>query len=39
MGLGYLELNDTEKAKKFLGKVREIDINHQGVQIHLNSIS
>lgn len=36
MGLGYLGLNDTEKAIEFLNKVIDLDINHQGGQIHLN---
>ncbi|MDR0507911.1 MAG: DUF5107 domain-containing protein [Dysgonamonadaceae bacterium] len=36
MGLGYLGLNDREKAKKFLGKALEMDVNHQGAQIHLD---
>jgi tetratricopeptide (TPR) repeat protein len=35
MGLGYLGLNSREKANGFLGKVREMDVNHQGAQIHL----
>jgi tetratricopeptide (TPR) repeat protein len=34
MGLGYLGLNDKEKAKTLLGKVLALDINHQGAQIH-----
>jgi tetratricopeptide (TPR) repeat protein len=43
MGLGYLGLNRVEtghapslQAAKYLGKVRELDINHQGAQVHLN---
>ena len=28
MGLGYLGLNDRKTAERFLGKVRELDINH-----------
>ncbi|KAA6304255.1 hypothetical protein EZS27_044099 [termite gut metagenome] len=31
----YLELNNGENAKKYLGKVLELDINHQGAQIQL----
>ncbi|WP_455584260.1 DUF5107 domain-containing protein [Bacteroides sp.] len=34
MGLGYLGLNDLSKARDFLDKVRELDINHQGGQVH-----
>ncbi|MDR2468941.1 MAG: DUF5107 domain-containing protein [Tannerella sp.] len=34
MGLGYLGLNNREKAQEFFGKVREMDVNHQGAQIH-----
>lgn len=33
MGLGYLGLNEKEKARKFLDKVRELDINHQGLNV------
>lgn len=36
MGLGYLGLNDRPKAVEFLDKVRELDMNHQGGQIHRN---
>lgn len=36
MGLGYLGLKDFSKAIDFLDKVRDIDINHQGAQIHRN---
>jgi hypothetical protein len=39
MGLGYLGLNSREKANGFLEKVREMDVNHQGAQIHLPSRS
>ena len=39
MGLGYLGLRQGEKAKEFLSKVRTMDINHQGAQIHLNIVS
>jgi tetratricopeptide (TPR) repeat protein len=34
MGLGYLGLKDQARAKEYLSKVRELDINHQGSQIH-----
>jgi len=34
LGLGYLGLQDTEKAKAHLSKAAEMDINHQGVQLH-----
>lgn len=36
MGLGYLGLNNTEKAVRFLDEVRKLDINHQGGQTHRN---
>ena len=36
MGLGYLGLREMGKAIDFLDKVRELDINHQGGQIHRN---
>ncbi|MCD8291142.1 MAG: DUF5107 domain-containing protein [Prevotella sp.] len=36
MGLGYLGLQETNKAIVFLDKVRDLDINHQGGQIHRN---
>ncbi len=34
MGLGYLGMGDRAKAVTHLDKVRELDINHQGAQIH-----
>ncbi len=34
MGLGYLGLNEPSKAAGFLDKVIELDINHQGAQVH-----
>ena len=36
MGLGYLGLNNQAKANVFLEKVREMDVNHQGAQIHFD---
>jgi tetratricopeptide (TPR) repeat protein len=36
MGLGYLGLNNKEKAAEFLSKVTALDVNHQGAQLHLN---
>ena len=39
MGLGYFGLGDLEKAKVFLEKVMEMDVNHQGAQIHLLMIN
>jgi tetratricopeptide (TPR) repeat protein len=36
MGLGYLGLNNRDKALDFLTKVIRLDPNHQGGQIHLN---
>lgn len=38
MGLGYLGLNNAKKANVYLGKALELDINHQGAQIHLKMI-
>lgn len=35
LGLGHLGLNDSQKAKSFLTRAFEMDINHQGVQVHL----
>ncbi|MDR1866298.1 MAG: DUF5107 domain-containing protein [Bacteroidales bacterium] len=34
MGLGYLGLGDSAKAKAFLNKALALDVNHQGAQIH-----
>jgi tetratricopeptide (TPR) repeat protein len=36
MGLGYLGLGDEKAAARFFTEVRNMDINHQGAQIHLN---
>lgn len=36
MGLGYLGLKYFSKAIEFLDKVIELDVNHQGAQIHRN---
>ncbi|WP_455672978.1 DUF5107 domain-containing protein [Phocaeicola sp.] len=36
MGLGYLGLGEKAKAAGFLDKVKELDINHQGGQVHRN---
>ena len=38
MGLGNLGLGNLEKAREYLGKVRELDINHHDSQLILNSI-
>lgn len=35
MGLGCLGLNEKERAKEHLQQAAQMDINHQGVQIHL----
>jgi very-short-patch-repair endonuclease/tetratricopeptide (TPR) repeat protein len=35
LGLGYLGLGQTEKANSYLQKAAEMDVNHQGVQVHL----
>jgi len=34
LGLGYLGYGNTEKAKLYLQKAAEMDVNHQGVQVH-----
>ena len=34
MGLGYLGLTESEKAKEYFNAAAEMDNNHQGVQIH-----
>lgn len=34
MGLGCLGLGETEKAAGFFDRVLQLDINHQGGQIH-----
>lgn len=39
IGLGHLGLNETTKAKKQLNEASKMDINHQGVQVHLAMIS
>lgn len=36
MGLGHLGLGNKEKAVEYFTKVRNLDINHQASQIHLN---
>jgi hypothetical protein len=35
LGLGCLGLGETEKATIFLQEASEMNMNHQGVQIHL----
>jgi tetratricopeptide (TPR) repeat protein len=35
MGLGHLGLGNKEKAREFLQQVLDLDINHQGAQLHL----
>ena len=39
MGLGHLGLGNTEKAKEFLTKVVELDVNHQDSQLILSTLS
>ena len=34
MGLGYCGLGEKELAKTHLNEVKEMDVNHQGVQVH-----
>lgn len=36
MGLGYLGLNELQKAKEYLDMVINLDVNHQGGQLHRN---
>jgi tetratricopeptide (TPR) repeat protein len=36
MGLGYLGLGQTGKAKEFLDKILDLDVNHQDAQTHLD---
>jgi len=38
MGLGFLGLNNKSKAEFHLQKAGDMDINHQGIQIHLSNI-
>ena len=38
LGLGYLGLGETEKANTYLNEAARMDINHQGVQIHLKMV-
>jgi Tfp pilus assembly protein PilF len=35
LGLGYLGIGNSEKANYHLQKAAEMDVNHQGVQVHL----
>ena len=39
LGLGYYGLGDIANAKKHLVKAQKMDINHQGVQVHLEMIN
>jgi len=38
LGLGALGLGDLAKAKKQLAEAANMDVNHQGVQVHLNMV-
>lgn len=38
MGLGYLGLGDKDKAKEYLSKIIQLDINHQDAQAILKSL-
>ena len=38
LGLGYLGKGDADLAKKHLKKAAEMDINHQGAQVHLDYV-
>lgn len=35
MGLGYLGLQDTDRAREYFERAAALDNNHQGVQVHL----
>ena len=35
LGLGYLGLGENDKAKNYLSQTAKMDINHQGVQVHI----
>jgi len=37
-GLGYLGMEDVDKAKKFLSEAAGMDVNHQGVQAHMTMV-
>lgn len=39
IGLGHLGLGDREKARGFFLSALRLDLNHQGVQTHLNDLS
>ncbi|MDO3695603.1 DUF5107 domain-containing protein [Wenyingzhuangia sp. chi5] len=39
LGLGFYGLGDIDNAKKHLVKAQEMDINHQGVQVHLEMMN
>lgn len=39
MGLGYMGLGEHEKAGRWLNEVHHLDINHQGVQVHLSLLA
>ncbi len=39
LGLGHLGLGETAKAKKQLTEASKMDINHQGIQVHLAMVS
>lgn len=39
MGLGQLGLGNREKARDFFVRALQLDLNHQGVQTHLNDLS
>jgi len=38
LGLGFLGMSDTEKAKVHLMEAARMDVNHQGVQVHLSGL-
>lgn len=39
MGLGYMGLGEVQTAARWLNEVHRLDINHQGVQLHLNLLT
>ena len=38
LGLGLYGLGETEKAKTHLMEAAKMDVNHQGVQVHLTGL-
>ena len=38
LGLGFYGQDETKKAKAYLMEAAKMDINHQGVQVHLQGL-